>query len=351
MRLASLLLVVAGVLGPAPLHADSADTLYMKNGDRLTGTIKKLNAGALQVSLAYADGTVSIGWNRVQRIVSANLFIVHLDDGSVYSGRLAIVPSDEADSVRIRITSSDGTSVLIDKRQIAALGSTSDSFWGRFSGNLASGLSYTKGNANTAFSFSSSVLYARPRWDAGLSFNSNLSTAEGSDQTTRNQGILSATRLMPWKNWFYAGYLSGLQSSEQAITMQGTLGGGVGRFLTNRSDFKASLTGGLSYQSTNYEAGVSGEESGDILAFLLNGRLSYVRFKQTSLYVNANALPALNDWGRVFYNVNANYYLQLFGDLDWNLSFYGNWDSRPPTGSSGSDFGVNSGLSISFGDW
>ncbi|HQR19205.1 MAG TPA: DUF481 domain-containing protein [Gemmatimonadales bacterium] len=352
MRLASCLLLGAALtVGAAPLRADHPDTLYMKNGDRLTGTIKKLNAGALQVSLDYADGTVAIGWNRVQRIGSPNLFIVYMADGEVYSGRLAILPSDETDSVRIQITTGEGERVLIDKRQIAALGSTSDTFWGRFSGNVASGLSYTKGNTNTAFSFSSSVLYVRPRWNAGLTFNSNLSSAEGADRSTRNQGGLSASHLLRHQNWFYAGYLNGLQSSEQEITLQATLGGGVGRYLRNTSDVKASLVAGLTWQSTAYSENVTPGSSEDLVTALLNARMSYVRFKQTSFYLNANAMPALNDWGRIFYNVNATYYLQLFGELDWNLSFYGNWDTRPPAGSSGSDLGLNSGLSISFGDW
>jgi len=351
MRALLLLVGLAVVLGTSPLQAEHSDTLYMKNGDRLTGTIKKLDAGALQVSLEYADGTVAIGWNRVERIVSPNLFIVHLADGSVYSGRMAIVPSDIADSVRIQITTSGGAKVLIDKRQIAALGGTSDDFWGRFSGNVASGLSYTKGNANTAFSFGTSVLYARPRWDAGLTINSNLSSAEGTDRTTRNQAGLTANHMLRWQNWFYTGSLSGLQSSVQDIALQTTLGGGFGRYLQNTSDLKASLVGGFTWQSTRYTADAVSGSNNDVLTFLLNARLNFVRFKETSLNLNANALPALNEWGRVFYNVNASYYLQLFGDLDWNLSFYGNWDTRPPAGSSGSDLGLNSGLSISFGDW
>jgi len=350
MRLAPLLLA-ALVAGVAPLHAEKTDTLYMKNGDRLTCQIKTLTSGALNVSLDYVDGTIAVGWNRVQRIASPNLFIVHMADGEVYSGRLTIVPSDVVDSVRIRITELDGTEVLIDKRQIAGLGSTSDQFWGRFSGNVASGLSLIKGNANTTFNFNSSVVYVRPRWDLGLQLSSNLSGTDVADNTSRNQGTLSGTHLLRWKNWFWAGYLSGLQSSEQEIGLQATLGGGVGRYLRNTSDVRVSLTGGLTWQSTNYTSNVQQGSSNDLLTMLLNARMSYVRFKQTSLSLNANALPALNEFGRVFYNVNANYYLQLFGELDWNLSFYGNWDTDPPPGSSGSDYGLNSGLSISFGDF
>lgn len=351
LRLTAILLGVVLLLGPAVLRADTPDTLYLKNGDRLTGTIKKLTAGALQVSLPYADGTVSIGWDRVQRIVSSNLFIVYLTDGAVYAGRLSIVPSENADSVRIRITAMNGDEILIDKGQIASLGGTSDRFWGRWSGNVASGLSYTKGNASTTFNFGGTAIYLRPRWSAGVTYNSNLSSAEGADRATRNQGELSGSHLARWRNWFYAGYLSGLQSSEQEISLQTTLGGGFGRYLSNTSDLKVSLIGGVTWQSTEYTENVTGGSSNDLVTAMLNARLSYVQFKRTSLYVNANVLPALNDWGRFFYNMNASYYLQLFGDLDWNLSFYGNWDTDPPAGSSGADYGINSGLSISFGDW
>jgi hypothetical protein len=61
-------------------------------------------------------------------------------------------------------------------------------------------------------------------------------------------------------------------------------------------------------------------------------------------------LPALNDFGRVYVNANAAYFVKLFGSINWNLSFYGNWDTRPPAGSSGTDYGLNSGLSWTFGN-
>ena len=79
------------LLAAVPLHAgDKTDVLYMKNGDRLTCEIKDLDAGALHVSLDYVDGTISVQWSKVQRLDSKRLFIVKLEDGSVYSGTLSI---------------------------------------------------------------------------------------------------------------------------------------------------------------------------------------------------------------------------------------------------------------------
>jgi len=48
--------------------------------------------------------------------------------------------------------------------------------------------------------------------------------------------------------------------------------------------------------------------------------------------------------------MNATYYVKLTGNLSWNVSFYGNWDSRPPDGLSDSDYGSSSGLSWKFGN-
>jgi hypothetical protein len=52
----------------------------------------------------------------------------------------------------------------------------------------------------------------------------------------------------------------------------------------------------------------------------------------------------------VKFNMNATYYIKLTANLSWNVSFYGNWDSRPPDGLSSSDYGSSSGLSWTFGN-
>jgi hypothetical protein len=48
--------------------------------------------------------------------------------------------------------------------------------------------------------------------------------------------------------------------------------------------------------------------------------------------------------------MNSTYYVKLTGNLSRNVSFYGNWDNRPPTNLSGSDYGSTSGLSWTFGN-
>ena len=84
--------------------------------------------------------------------------------------------------------------------------------------------------------------------------------------------------------------------------------------------------------------------------FWVATEIKLFKFKKTNLDVTASLLPALSEPGRVRFSANSTYYLKLFGNLSWNLSFYGNWDNQPPAGLSGSDYGSSSGLTWTFGN-
>ena len=343
--------LVATLLASAPLHAgEKNDVLYMKNGDRLTCEIKSLNAGSLQISLDYVEGTISVQWSRVQRLDSKRLYIVTLEDGSVYSGTLSIAEAAPDQPTKLQISSGPGSFVLIDKKRIVQMGETSENFWQRFAVDIQSGIIYSKGNQSTQYNISSSVTYPRPRWSASLSFNSALSASSGVDASTRNQLDLSAYHLLPWKNYFYAGQVGLLQSTEQGIDLRTNVGGGIGRYMKHSSRVSVSLLGGLGWQNTQYSPTADPEAPQDILALLINSSLRVVTFSKTNLTLSVTALPALSDPGRFFFNTNANFYVKLFSNLTYNLSFYGSWDTEPPATYSGSDYGFSSGLGWSFGN-
>ena len=81
---------------------------------------------------------------------------------------------------------------------------------------------------------------------------------------------------------------------------------------------------------------------------MINGDLHLFRFKKTSVDVTASVLPVLTEIGRVRTYVNSAYSIQVINNLWFKVSFYGNWDNRPPAAFSGSDYGVSSSISYSF---
>jgi hypothetical protein len=335
------------VLLTEPLFArDSSDVIVMKNGDHLTGQIKGLNAGVLYVSMKYILGTSSLQWSEVARLESSQLFLVKTEDGSVYTGSLNTANSPSGRPVKIEVAETSGQEVEIDRPRIVAMDMTSTKFFQRFNGSIDSGIIYSKGNESTQYSLGSQINYPRERWAAAASFNSTLSDSTGSSASARNQVDLDAFRLLRSKNWFYEGLGIFLNSSEQGIIRQVTAGGAIGSYLKNTNQMHISVFAGFSGQKTDYQQDTQQNTASGLIA----AKVQFFRFNKTNANLTTVFLPVIAQPDRVKLNMNATYYIKLIGNLSWNVSFYGNWDSRPPDGLAASDYGSNSGLSWTFGN-
>src|SRR4051794_9186273 len=350
----SLGVILIGILVfSRPLVArESTDVIVMKNGDRLTGTIKRLEAGVLYVGLGYVDGDLSIDWKKVARLESHQLFIIKTQDGSVYMGQLVTVaqpPGSQPTQLQIVEAAEAEKPLIVDPARVVNVRQTSEDFLKRWSGDISFGSAYSKGNNTTQYNLGFGASYRRERWTAETSFNSNLAANTGATTSTRNALTENVYHLLPWDNYFYGGLGSFLQSSVQGISSQTSLGTGIGRFLKNTNRTRLALLGGLAWQRTNYQQSGTTQTSQDVVAGLVALNLSLFQFSRTNLQITANAFPALTESGRVRLNTNVSYYVKVFGKLDWNLTFYGNWDTKPPPHFSGSDYGTTSGLSLSFG--
>ena len=353
MKMKSVVMMRAILLGclflvTTPLFArTSTDVIVMKNGDHLTGEIKGLTTGILYVSMKYILGTSSMQWSEVARIESTQLFIVKNDDGTVYTGVLNASSVAAEHVVQIEVTEDSGEKVVIAQPRVVTIATTSDKFFQRFNGAINFGTTYSKGNESAQYSLGTQVNYPRERWAAAANYNSTLTSNSGANPSTRNQLDLDVFRLMRWNNWFYEGIGGLLQSSEQSIIAQTSVGGGIGRFLKNTNRTRISVLGGVSQQNTNYGNGVNAQ---NLTLGLIVGNVQFFKFNKTDLDFTGAFMPVFNDPGRVKFNTNATYMLKFYGNFTWNVSFYGNWDSRPPAGFAGSDYGSTSGLSWTFGN-
>jgi len=341
------LLLPLALLFAVALHArDKTDIMVMTNGDRMTCAVKGLNQGVLFVDFDYIDGTASVDWSKVARLESKQLFLVKTEDGSVYSGTLSTPEKGPGRPLKIEMVEQE---TVIDRSQIVRMLATSDKFWQRFNGGISFGVIYSKGNQSTQYSLSSQSSYVRQRWNAQASFASNLSSSTGVTVSTRNAVNFAAQRLLPWNHWFYSGLGGFLQSSEQGIKLQSTLGGGSIIFKDNSEKASVAVIGGAAFQNTDYQLSGVPANGQHLATALIYVDAKVFKFSKTNLDATAELLPALSDPGRLRFNTNASYYIKIIGNLNWNISFYGNWDNRPPPGFSGSDYGTSSGVSWTFG--
>jgi hypothetical protein len=250
----------------------------------------------------------------------------------------------------LKVVESAEKQVELERPTVVQMDQTSERFWRRLNGEINTGIQYSKGNQTTLYNLSSYVAYPRERWQAAASYNSSLSTSTGVTASTRNQFTLGGLHLLPPNNWFVGSFGNLLQSSEQGIDIEATIGGGVGRYLANTNHATIYVLGGLAWQRTAYAQSVVGAPTQNVAGAVITANAKLFRFNKTNLNVMANVFPALSEPGRVYTNLNVTYYIKLSGSLSWNVSFYGNWDNQPPPTFSGSDYGTSSGLSIVFGN-
>jgi Protein of unknown function, DUF481 len=350
MKTRVLLLICTLLAATAVFARPKTDVIVMNNGDHITCEIKGLDQGVLSIGIDYVDGTVSVDWLKVKYLDSRQLFVVFAQDGSSYEGTLTTTETPAGEPMRIRIVESPEHRPEIERSQIVRMTQTSERIYQRFNGSINFGVSYSKGNSATQYNLSNEIEYLRERWAADANVSSNLTSSSGASASTRNQLGLLSYHLLPWENYFYGGLGNFLQSSVQEITLQTTLGGGLGHFFKNTNRSTIAVLGGFGWQNTDYKPSVVPSGSQNLATALIAADIKVFKFSKTNLDVSASLLPALSDPGRIRFNANAYYYLKLFSSLSWNVSFYGSWDNRPPVGFPGSDYGTSSGLSWKFGN-
>jgi hypothetical protein len=350
MKIVSVL-VLCALLWVVPIFArDKSDILVMNNGDRFTCEIKGLDAGTLYVSFDYIKGTTQVNWLKVHHIESKQLFLVKTQDGSAYIGTLSTADTEGARPLQIEVVDERGESTVVERQKVVDMFQTSDNFWHRLNGEINSGMTYSKANASRQYNISSNVNYPQERWAAGATFVSNLTANTGATTATRNNLGLSYRHLLRWDNWFYTGLGSFLQSSEQDIDLQSTIGGGIGRYLKNTNRATVTVFGGVAYQNAKYTRTATHQPSQNTAAVMAGVNADLFKFNKTDLLIQGFVFPSVNQPGRVFSSINASYYIKFWGDFTWNLSFYGNWDNQPPRTFSGSDYGTSTGLGWTFGN-
>ena len=147
--------------------AARADQVLLKNGDRLSGAIEKSDGKTLTLKTDYA-GEVSVQWDAVTGIVSAEPVTLELKNGQMLTGKVTSEDGNWA------VETANRGSVPTPRSDVAAVRSAeAQKEWERlqhprltdlWSGLLDTGLSETRGNsALLAFNLSGKAARVAPR--------------------------------------------------------------------------------------------------------------------------------------------------------------------------------------------
>jgi len=346
------LLRIAAVLGiavafsHAPLAAKSTDdVVVMKNGDKFTGEIKKLENGVLYFKAAYMVDAVQLDWARVARLESKDHFNVFFSSGKRVIGAIELEPEPQPAKSSFAVQSG-GAEIRAPEAEIVSLAPVEESFWAQLTGSIDYGLTFTGGSDTTQSSLSGNVAYAAEKWRAQMSASSVLNYESGAKTSGRN--TLSLLYLKSISDRWYEGLTANLLTSDQQdLTLRITTGGAIGRDFLRSGTASLLVLGGVAFSREKYS--VTSEQSNRNEAEAqFRALFSKYVFRRLQFNGQFDVSPNLTTLGRVRLSMESNLKIELIRNLYWKLSLYENYDNRPPVNAPKNDVGTSTSFGWKF---
>ena len=332
------------LLALAVLPVDAAgraktDLVFLTNGDRMTGEVKQLSRGILQLS-TDAVGTLNIEWEDVDSLRSAYQFRVEVASGEKLFGSILLTSAGT-----LRVIQGERA------REVPQLGVTAitpleASFWQQIDGSISLGFSYTKSNSLGQLTTDFNARYRTPIRQLRLDLSSITTTQEDRDTQRREDLTFSYSRL--FEGPLFAVASTAAQSNEElGLDLRLMLTSGLGAKLvqTNHSELVSGL--GL---SVNREWTHDSDDVSNLEAFLslLFSAFRY-DYPKTNISLEGTVFPNLTSWGRVRAELDLSGSREIVKDFTLNLSFYDSFDSDPADPSAAkNDYGLVTSVGWTF---
>jgi putative salt-induced outer membrane protein YdiY len=330
---------------PSPAKVQRHDVIIMKNGDHLTGEVKKLEGGVLYIETDYFSGSVGVDWSLVDKVETIAQFQVTLANGERMAGVIAKAPAKEPSEKDFSVREA-GVEKAAASTDVVNIESQKPTFWRQLKGAIDFGYSFTSGNNQSSLSSEANATYTATKWAAGVAYNSSFSGQSGG-RTTNIFEVQSFGMRFLTRNSLLIGLSDFLHSSQQDLNLRTTLGGGYGRYIKRTNQNVLRWLAGADYTRATYQSTV-GQPVQQNAEMLLGLQYENFYFARYTLQSQLLIFPGLTDWGRVRLTTNDTFSIKLSNNFYWNFSFWDNFDSRPPFNFSKNATGLSTGLGWTF---
>jgi putative salt-induced outer membrane protein YdiY len=317
------------------------DVVVLKNGDHLTGEIKKLDRGRLTLK-TDAMSTVYIEWEEVAALTSQYYFEIEDEDGYKYYGTPILNEDGE-----LNVSRADAR-VTLEKLQVVRITPIGETFWGRIDGSVSLGVSYTKGSHIGRLDFSFNAKYRVEKNYVEMTGNSSLTTEGEKTSTQRSEATLSYQRL--FKRKLFANSTGAVyRNDELGIALRTTFAMGLGAHVvqTNWSLMESTLGVSVNREwATDKTLPPTDNVEGVV-------SLGYSIFKyntpKSNITSSVSLYPRLPDFDRWRLDAELNLTQEIIKDFTVGVTFYDNYNSRPPSeGAAKNDWGLTTSIGYVF---
>jgi len=318
------------------------DTIYFLNGTTVIGKIKKIKLGVVTFDPDEAND-ITVQMIKLRTLAAVRqVFRIETIQGKVYFGQLRPHPNPNY------VYFVGGTdSVTIHVQEISVVYPFKNEILQRFSGNFGLGFNYTKSSDFGRLNFDAKLNYYAKQEVITLSTSGIYTITDTTFSRDREDVSLK------WNHYFTTTWFSTIQTQYQRnleLGLDRRFQEGVGagnKFITSRKVY-AWTRGGVVF---NQERSTENVNSGTLTELFAQLEFNFFRYTKPKVdFTIAQAMFfSLSQAGRIRNDGEANLNWEIIKDLRLNLSFYNNYDSKPPNvGGTKFDFGWVFGLSFVF---
>lgn len=336
--LAAVALGLAALLLPAEASAQKTDIVTLRNGDRITGEVKKLVAGRLELSTDPAK-TIFIEWDTIASITSDKFFDITLRDGRRVFGSLAPDPGG-------MLVSALASSELIPLDDVATFDRIRIGFWERLKGRIDVGLSFTKADNKTELTVAGNIYFRTERFKVELSGESLLRRQDNSEDVDRDDLTLNYRRFFTGR-WIALAFASVQRNSELAIDRRLITGAGAGYHIVRNVEQDFLVSAGLSGASEQF-----GDERPNTESLEAQVGVGYDLYALGGRDFTANVTMlgfiGLTERGRFRSDLRVDFRREFIKDLYLTLRGWYTSDNRAENATAREDYGLTTGFGYSW---
>lgn len=328
-----------------PVQAKRHDVVVMKNGDRITGEVKKLERGILYVEPEYVSSAFGVDWFQVATIKSTAGFQVVMNNGDRAAGTIEKVAADRAPDGDFKIRNGEHE-VSVSGNSVVNIEAQQKSFLRQLKGAVDLGYNFTSGNDQTQVSSDLNATYLSTEWSTGASFTSSFSGQSNASKTNLINVSTFVERFLG-SNSSVVGLGDFLHSSQQQLNLRTTLGGGYGHYWVRTNETSLRGLFGAVYTHESFQSTAANPTQQNIEA-LLGVQYQLFQFSRYSLLSELSVFPGLSDIGRVRTTTKTTFSIKLINNFSTYFSFWDNFDSRPPVNAKKNELGISNSVGWTF---
>jgi hypothetical protein len=314
------------------------DLVTLYNGDRVTGEVKSLKSGVLELS-TDSMGTIKIEWQDIARLESEQFYEIRTSDGARHLG--SVQPTDQPGQVRVLDLHGE---FQFDALQVVQIRPIEKSILDRLDIYFAAGYSFSRASSITQSSINTKIGYENEKSRNTLTGRASFTD---SDEESTSSSRVDVDRAV-WtsrKNRFRASFANFESNDELGLDHRVGVGAGLGAYLLDT--YRNRLTGVAGLQIITEQQEDSGSDQ-DIELYLSGRYLAWrLDTPELDLDFGLSIYPSLTEGGRVRSSSDLRLRWELIEDLFFDITAYGSYDNKADS-NSGIDYGITTGLGWDF---